>query len=152
MQSFRLDKALDFDQLDSLSSVASLELSRVCGVWAFINSPTFQEFQQNLHSFWKHLLEHGFTSTFETLVESLDSLGEKHALKVPKMFEYLIGSVLLFFFSRRMENDATYFESVEFVNLSRVWYAFSWLVWSIGILFIFLEIISSTFKLIINNS
>ena len=48
----------------------------------FINSPAFQEFQQNLHSLWKHLLEHGFTSTFEQLVESLDPLGEKHALKV----------------------------------------------------------------------
>ena len=48
----------------------------------FINSPAFQEFQQNLNSLWKHLLEHGFTSTFEQLVESLDPLGEKHALKV----------------------------------------------------------------------
>jgi len=48
----------------------------------FINSPAFQEFQQNLHSLWTHLLEHGFSATFQELIESLDPLGEKHALKV----------------------------------------------------------------------
>ena len=48
----------------------------------FINSPAFQEFQNNLKSLWTHLLEHGFSSTFQQLIESLDPLGEKHALKV----------------------------------------------------------------------
>ena len=48
----------------------------------FINSPAFQEFQKNLKSLWTHLLEHGFSSTFQQLIESLDPLGEKHALKV----------------------------------------------------------------------
>ena len=48
----------------------------------FINSPAFQEFQNNLKFLIRHLFEHGFWSTFEQLIESLDPLGEKHALKV----------------------------------------------------------------------
>jgi len=48
----------------------------------FIKSPAFQEFTQTLKNLWLHLLEHGFGSTFQQLIESLDPLGEKHALKI----------------------------------------------------------------------
>lgn len=48
----------------------------------FIKSPAFQEFQQTLKHLGLHLMEHGFASTFQQLIESLDPLGEKHALKV----------------------------------------------------------------------
>ena len=47
----------------------------------FIKSPAFQEFTETLKHLWKHLLDHGFTSTFQQLIESLNPLGEKHALK-----------------------------------------------------------------------
>ena len=48
----------------------------------FLKSPAFQEFQNTVGHLWKHMLEHGFWSKFEQLVENLDPLGEKHALKV----------------------------------------------------------------------
>lgn len=47
----------------------------------FVKSPAFQEFQQTLDDLLKHMWEHGFWSTVQQLVESLDPLGEKHALK-----------------------------------------------------------------------
>ena len=48
----------------------------------FVKSPAFQEFQRTTGHLWKHMLDHGFWSTVEQLVENLDPLGEKHALKV----------------------------------------------------------------------
>ena len=41
-----------------------------------------QEFKRNLGELWEHGLKHGFWSTLQNLVESLDPLGEKNALKV----------------------------------------------------------------------
>ena len=35
----------------------------------FIKSPAFQEFSKNLKNLWIHLLEHGFGSTFQQLIE-----------------------------------------------------------------------------------
>ncbi len=48
----------------------------------FIQSPAFQEFQGTVKHLWSHFLEFGFSSTFQQLIESLDPLGEAHALKV----------------------------------------------------------------------
>ena len=48
----------------------------------FVKSPAFQEFQNTTGHLWQHMLDHGFWSTVEQLVENLDPLGEKHALKV----------------------------------------------------------------------
>lgn len=48
----------------------------------FLQSPAFQEFSKSAKHLWKHMLDHGFWSTLEELVENLDPLGERHALKV----------------------------------------------------------------------
>lgn len=48
----------------------------------FLKSPAVQEFSKNIQSLFNHGLEHGFWSTFQQLVESLDPLGEKNALRV----------------------------------------------------------------------
>lgn len=48
----------------------------------FLKSPAFQEFQETFKHLFKHLFEFGFQSTFQQLIESLDPLGEKHALKI----------------------------------------------------------------------
>ena len=48
----------------------------------FLNSPAFQEFSQNLKNLMNHMWEFGFWSTFQQLIDSLDPLGEKYALKV----------------------------------------------------------------------
>jgi len=48
----------------------------------FIKSPLAQEFGRNVRSHWQHMLEHGFFSTWEKLVDSLDPFGEKNSLKV----------------------------------------------------------------------
>ncbi len=48
----------------------------------FLKSPAVQEFSNNIKSLFNHGLEHGFWSTFQQLVESLDPLGEKNALRV----------------------------------------------------------------------
>ena len=48
----------------------------------FLKSPAFQEFSKNCASLWDHAWQHGFWSTFQQLIESLDPLGEKNALKV----------------------------------------------------------------------
>ena len=48
----------------------------------FIKSPAFQQFSENAKHLWRHAWEHGFWSTLHALIESLDPLGEKNALKV----------------------------------------------------------------------
>lgn len=48
----------------------------------FLKSPAVQEFARNLNNLWHHALAHGFWSTMQQLIESLDPLGEKHALRV----------------------------------------------------------------------
>ncbi len=48
----------------------------------FLNSPAVQEFTKNVGKLWEHMLEFGFWSTMQQLIESLDPLGEKHALRV----------------------------------------------------------------------
>ena len=35
----------------------------------FIKSPAFQEFTKTLNNLWQHLLQHGFGSTFQQLIE-----------------------------------------------------------------------------------
>lgn len=48
----------------------------------FIKSPAVQEFSRNLGVLWNNMLTNGFWSTWSKLVDSLDPLGEKNALKV----------------------------------------------------------------------
>ena len=48
----------------------------------FLKSPAVQEFSRNIKLLWKHCLEHGFYSTINQVIDSLDPLGEKNALKV----------------------------------------------------------------------
>ena len=48
----------------------------------FLKSPAFQEFSANVKNLWHHAWEHGFAQTFSALIDSLDPLGEKNALKV----------------------------------------------------------------------
>jgi DnaJ family protein C protein 22 len=48
----------------------------------FLKSPAVHQFKDNLGHLWKHMWEHGFWSTMSQLIESLDPLGEKHALRV----------------------------------------------------------------------
>jgi hypothetical protein len=47
-----------------------------------LKSPAVQEFSKNLYVLYQHALEHGFWSTLQQLVDSLDPLGEKNALRV----------------------------------------------------------------------
>lgn len=48
----------------------------------FFKSPAVQEFSKNLYALYEHSLEHGFMSAFQRLIDSLDPLGEKNALRV----------------------------------------------------------------------
>ncbi|TRY61895.1 hypothetical protein TCAL_01486 [Tigriopus californicus] len=48
----------------------------------FLKSPAVQEFWRNLGALWNHAWAHGFISTFQQLIDSLDPLGEKNALKM----------------------------------------------------------------------
>ena len=48
----------------------------------FLKSPAFQEFTDNFKKLWGHCWRFGFWSTFHQLIESLDPLGERNALKV----------------------------------------------------------------------
>ena len=48
----------------------------------FLKSPAVQEFTKNLYALYEHALEHGFWSTLQQLIDSLDPLGEKNALRV----------------------------------------------------------------------
>lgn len=45
-------------------------------------SPAVQEFRKNLYGLYEHALEHGFWLTLQQLIDSLDPLGEKNALRV----------------------------------------------------------------------
>ncbi len=56
----------------------------------FIKSPAFREFWKNLGALWQHAREFGFMSTFQQLIESLDPLGEKNALKVNGVFNNIM--------------------------------------------------------------
>ena len=63
------------------------EFEDVTNNFDWITHPTFipipkQEFKRNLGELWEHGREHGFWSTLQNLIESLDPLGEKNALKV----------------------------------------------------------------------
>ncbi len=52
-------------------------------VWSGnIRLPPSQEFSKNCAALLDHALEFGFVSTFQQLIESLDPLGETHALRV----------------------------------------------------------------------
>jgi len=51
-------------------------------VFNFVKSPAVQEFRRNLGELWDHGRQHGFWSTLQNLIDSLDPLGEKNALKV----------------------------------------------------------------------
>ncbi len=54
-------------------------------IWSLISvppPPAPQEFSKNCAALWDHALEFGFVSTFQQLIESLDPLGETHALRV----------------------------------------------------------------------
>lgn len=48
----------------------------------FLKSPAVQEFSRNLGLLWEHCWEHGFYSTLNQVIDSLDPLGEKNSLKV----------------------------------------------------------------------
>uniref|UniRef100_A0A0K2V1Q9 DnaJ homolog subfamily C member 22 n=2 Tax=Lepeophtheirus salmonis TaxID=72036 RepID=A0A0K2V1Q9_LEPSM len=48
----------------------------------FLKSPAVQEFSKNLRKLFQHMLEFGFFSTAQQLMDSLDPLGEKNSLKV----------------------------------------------------------------------
>lgn len=47
-----------------------------------IKSPAFQEFSKNVGALYEHCLKHGFSSAWGQLIDSLDPLGERNALKV----------------------------------------------------------------------
>ena len=47
-----------------------------------MKSPAFQEFSKNVGALYSHCLEHGFWSAWGQLIDSLDPLGERNALKV----------------------------------------------------------------------
>ena len=48
----------------------------------FLKSPAFTQFRSNVAELWGHAWEHGFFSTLQQLIDSLDPLGEKNALRV----------------------------------------------------------------------
>ena len=58
----------------------------------FLKSPAVQEFSKNLYALYEHALEHGFWSTFQQLIDSLDPLGEKTALRVRDDLDPSLGS------------------------------------------------------------
>ena len=55
-----------------------------------IKSPAFQEFSKNVGKLYEHLWKHGFWSTWGQLIDSLDPLGEKNALKVSFLLQYFV--------------------------------------------------------------